>query len=381
MQLDGLLRGTLYTRLTVYRKTMYRIAMLTVTSDSTTAPAVTLLARRWVLATVAATVISLVTAALFAPARDDHAGDGLLALLFVGYAMHVAASGWLVVLHDVRSCVRRHRVRFVAVPAALVVAACTAVPLLGAVPLQLGLEVFFAWQLFHYAKQNVGIAALASVSLGAGPLRRLERRCVVVAGCWGIVAFLARPELLDLRDPPAFPALFSVAALGFGVTVVVGLAAVARRPRHERPLQLVACLATSLAFTAPMYLAHTAIGAVGGMTIAHGLQYLILVGLIAARGPSGRSGRWSRIGSLVAVALLGGVFLKATSHLSHTPGPARAVFGVYLGLLAAHFVIDAGLWRLRDPAARAFVTRALPDLFPQRQILHPHVLTTSGADI
>ena len=26
----------------------------------------------------------------------------------------------------------------------------------------------------------------------------------------------------------------------------------------------------------------------------------------------------------------------------------------YLGVLAAHFVVDAGIWRLRDPFVRAF---------------------------
>jgi len=40
------------------------------------------------------------------------------------------------------------------------------------------------------------------------------------------------------------------------------------------------------------------------------------------------------------------------------------VFGGYLGTVMAHFVIDAGLWRMRDPLARRFVSACLPYLVP-----------------
>jgi hypothetical protein len=51
-----------------------------------------------------------------------------------------------------------------------------------------------------------------------------------------------------------------------------------------------------------------------------------------------------------------------TSHL-HSGGPAeRWIFGAYLGTVMAHFVVDAGLWRLRDPFPRAFLARRVPYL-------------------
>jgi hypothetical protein len=61
-----------------------------------------------------------------------------------------------------------------------------------------------------------------------------------------------------------------------------------------------------------------------------------------------------------AVALLGGLGLNLASH-RHGGGPvARGVFGVYLGLLMAHFVIDAGMWRMRDAFPRAFLSARAP---------------------
>jgi hypothetical protein len=66
------------------------------------------------------------------------------------------------------------------------------------------------------------------------------------------------------------------------------------------------------------------------------------------------------------VALLGGVALEKASHL-HGAAPAqRLLFGAYLGAVMAHFVIDAGLWRLRDTFPRAFLARRVPYLVPDQ---------------
>lgn len=115
--------------------------------------------------------------------------------------------------------------------------------------------------------------------------------------------------------------------------------------------------------------------AVGGMTLAHGLQYLLLVTVVAGSEPAGIPGRparqFFRLAALVNVALIGGAGLSLASHL-HSAAPAgRLVFGCYLGLTMTHFVIDAGIWRMRDPLARKFVTESLPFAAPSRRPVEP----------
>jgi hypothetical protein len=100
------------------------------------------------------------------------------------------------------------------------------------------------------------------------------------------------------------------------------------------------------------------------MTIAHGLQYLLLVGLVA--GGAVPQGRLVRLGMLANIALIGGAALSWTSHLHNANQAVRLLFGAYLGVVMAHFVMDAGLWRMRDPLARQFITSQLPYLVPQR---------------
>ena len=74
--------------------------------------------------------------------------------------------------------------------------------------------------------------------------------------------------------------------------------------------------------------------------------------------------RLTRLALLANIALAGGAVLSAASHL-HSAGPAgRLLFGAYLGAVMAHFVIDAGLWRLREQFPRRFLATHLPYLLP-----------------
>ncbi len=118
--------------------------------------------------------------------------------------------------------------------------------------------------------------------------------------------------------------------------------------------------------------------AIGGLTVAHGLQYLLLVGLVAA-GPA-RPGLILRLLALANIALIGGAALSAASHLHDAAAPGRILFGAYLGVVMAHFVIDAGLWRMRDPLARAFLITHLPFLRPAGGRMNARSCGRPGSD-
>jgi hypothetical protein len=142
--------------------------------------------------------------------------------------------------------------------------------------------------------------------------------------------------------------------------VALGLYALARRER--RTAGLVTVYLISLMFFAPVFLFHSPYAAVAGLTIAHGYQYLLIVGLVAG---APRIGRPSLVGLalMLGIAVLGGLALNYASHLHGSPQSfERALYGAYLGAVMAHFVIDAGLWRLRDEFPRRFLGGSLPYL-------------------
>jgi hypothetical protein len=277
--------------------------------------------------------------------------------------VHVAATAWFYFVPEVRGYAWRHRQRYVVVPVALVVGTGCVAALVTPDRFTLPLLGFFAWQFFHFQKQNLGMAALAGVSRGAGSVRPAERYAIVATGLAGTAGLLAHPELLQVAvDVPATVRyLFPVAAVAFGAGVVAGLVVLWRRPPASRPAAYVAVYLLSLLFFLPVFVFRSPYAAVAGLTVAHGYQYLLIVGLVAGARPAGRTNVMS-LAVLFNVALLGGAALNAASHL-HSTGPlGRLLFGAYLGLVMAHFVVDAGLWRLRDEFPRTFLTERVPYL-------------------
>jgi hypothetical protein len=156
--------------------------------------------------------------------------------------------------------------------------------------------------------------------------------------------------------------VFDIAGLIFVGAVATGFTALCRRPAPDRPPGFSVVYGGSLLFSLPIFVFGSPYAAVGGMTVAHGLQYLVLVGLIAGRGRG--AARGLRVVALGNVALLGGILLSAASHLHNSAPAGRLLFGAYLGAVMAHFVIDAGLWRMRDHFPKMFMARYLPFLVP-----------------
>jgi hypothetical protein len=322
-------------------------------------------------ATVALTAGAFAVAVTFAPAGSASGGRGLGWILFLGSSGHVASTGWLYSLRDVREYAASRRWRFCWLPGLLVLAGAVTAATLPPGAMTWLLLPFFAWQFFHFAKQNLGMAALAVTA----PLSRAERRAIVASGWAGVAGLMARPALLQLAVDPRLGWLFPVAAAAFGTAAVTGTVLLSRRPRAARPAGFCVMYLMAVWFSLPMFVFASPYAAVGGMTIAHGMQYLLLVSLVAAGAP-GETGRALRLAVLCNVALLGGAVLAVTSHL-HSGGPAavRLVFGAYLGAVMAHFVVDAGLWRLRDPFPRVFLARRVPYLMRAASAVR------SGADI
>jgi hypothetical protein len=252
-----------------------------------------------------------------------------------------------------------HRRRYFVVPAALVVGCAIAAMFLDTTQLAWVLLAFFAWQFFHFQKQNLGVAALAARAQHTAGLSVQERRALVVAGIGGIVGLLGHPALLQIAGARTFDWLFYAGAAVFSIGVVLGIGAVLRRTSRD-PV-FVTVYAVSLLFFLPVWLFTSPYAAVAGLTVAHGLQYLVLMGLLASARTTDRPVGLSVL-ILVNVALLVGIALNRMSHLHGHPGATQALFGAYLGLSMAHFVVDAGLWRLRDEFPRAFLTARLPFL-------------------
>jgi hypothetical protein len=334
-------------------------------------------ARAWLWSSFSLTAGALVTAILLAPPASASPDRGLAWLLFTGSSVHVASTGWLFTVPRVRAYARQHRFRCLWIPVGLVTTAAVIAPTISPATLQWLLLPYFGWQFFHYQKQNIGMAALAASSSRVPSLRPAERRPLLLAGCAAVIGLTAEPRLLGLRIGLGSTAIMRLAAVVFAIAVAVGFTALVRRPAADRPAGFCAIYLCSLLFSLPVFIFASPYSACGGMTVAHGFQYLLLVGLVAG-GTEAGTPRLARIALLANIPVIGGAMLSAASHL-HNGGPAaRLVFGIYLGVVMAHFVIDAGLWRMRDPLARQFLAGQVPYLMPRSKTSEdPHLAARS----
>jgi hypothetical protein len=336
-------------------------------------------ARAWLVATALVTAGAIGAAIALAPPAGASPSRALAWLLFTGSSVHVASTGWFYTQREVRAHMREHRVRYLWVPLGLIAGAAALAFLLTPSTLEWPLLAYFAWQFFHYQKQNLGLAALAASASRAGPLSRGERRALLAAGIAGIGGLLGHPGLLQLAVRPALGVLFPVSAAGFAVAAGCGIAIFARRPVRP-PAGLCVAYLGALLFSVPVFVFGSPYAAVAGMTVAHGLQYLLLMGLVAGGSPGGslpsvggcprRPGErgigWLLpVAVLANVALIGGALLSASSHLHGAAPAGRLVYGCYLGLVMSHFAVDAGLWRMRDPFPSSFLGARLPYLLPR----------------
>ncbi len=325
-------------------------------------------ARAWLWGTLALTAGAFAAAIVLAPPASASPVRGLTWLLFLGSSVHVAATGWLYTQADARAYAFRRPVRYVWIPTGLILAGAVTAALLAPAAMTWLLLPYFGWQFLHFQKQNLGMAALAASARSVSPLRPVERRALLAAGGSGIIGLAARPGLLQLGLRPGTGELFPVAVLLFGVSAGSGLAALSRRPAADRPPAFAAMYLMALLFSVPIFVFRSPYAAVGGMTIAHGFQYLLLVGLVAAGNRRGTS-RILSVAVFGNIALAGGALLAAASHLHAFPPGIRLAFGAYLGAVMAHFVIDAGFWRMRDPFPRMFMAGHVPYLVSPRTVV------------
>ena len=266
--------------------------------------------RAWRWTMVLVTGGALISAAALAPGRSGKPGHLLVWLLFVGSSVHVASTGWFITSPDVRRhAVTNDRRGLIGLPLCCVVACGVAALLVPVHLLNWVLLAVFAWQFHHFQKQNLGLVALAASSAGLRGPRPLERRLIMFAGICGIAALAERSETLATRHVSPTGCRHGDRVHGVRRGAAWSGRSLCFAARGKRPASYCALYLTALLFPLPIFIFRSPYAAVSGMTIGHGLQYLILMGLVAQGGrTAGR--RHREFAWVCAIALAGGVALE-----------------------------------------------------------------------
>jgi len=219
---------------------------------------------------------------------------------------------------------------------------------------------YLVWNGYHYARQNWGVLCLAALGTRAPRPSQMEH-VVCILGCAGGVLGLIPASLPNLLPIQA-------ATVGFVAVLLAGILALwiafGQFMDQAHPLRIALTLANGVFFL-PIFLFGPYVGFVVTATVHAGHYYVIMLGLAADRG---QGSRWLRIGSVLTF----GAVLAALVEFVRNPG-ISAIFLrsdqadlMVIIVLMWHYMLDGGLWRLRQPFQRQATQESLPFLFDAR---------------
>jgi len=314
-------------------------------------------------------LVSCVTLAPFAAAplvshvipQDSSALYVYAALVFLGANFHVASTGWFYTDPEMRSHFRARPVRYIVVPCLLVSGSAATFYFVDRALLPYFVISFLCWQLWHYQKQNIGLLSFIAAGTDGAPLSIWERRTLALAAFAGILGLFS---ILQMGPPYLAAAFLRFHSVGMALYCLVPVAfciAVVNNPAlRANRIRLLFFLITALFFF-PTFVFSDSTSALAGYAIAHGLQYLVFMGFVSAsKGKTTVS-----LIKLLAIATFGGIILdRAADARDWLERPYElAIYGAFLGLVMTHFVLDAGIWRLRESFQRNYMRKAFYFVF------------------
>lgn len=274
-------------------------------------------------------------------------------LLFLGAAGHVGSSFFY--YGDAR--MRRFMfesspVRYLFAPIAFIATLGVGYALLGSHGRAWFLVAFWIWQVHHFTRQNHGILSFASAAWRT-PAHPRERLAITLTDVAAILATLS--FMTPYRETALAGYGWYAHTVGLGVYVcawVVWLASSPWKRVHATPGREGVVLAL-LGFYAPLFVFSDALTAVFMYLTAHGLQYLLFMTWVA-RTPASRR---VRAFALLAVATVaGGLAIRALQDDALWSQWGFTALGAAYGVTIWHFLLDAGVWRLRDAFPRAYMS-------------------------
>jgi hypothetical protein len=294
-------------------------------------------------------------------------------LLFLGTA-HVPATLYFYVDREFAPIVRANRARYVYAPILLAIATGIIFTVANSQMTAFVLLGYWAWQAFHYGRQNVGIYAFVSIAEGrtANRNEKLAIDLATVAGILGTFKVLGAPVA-----PPFLQGtlswLYGFGRVAFILAILFGVFVYAINIRNSTLLKSIFFF-TLILFFGPIYLSENVNIGFLSYAIAHGIQYIIFMSIVSANSASESDLKFPYRNVflfLVLLLLVGFIFWRAAdlrlmsfvqnrNFLLHL---VDFITGAILGATMAHFVIDAGAWKLSQVAQRTYMSKRFGFLF------------------
>lgn len=316
------------------------------------------------------------------PGRVGLAGSNVLRVLELLAAPHVFTTLYLLV--DARELVGvpRPLLTLLVIPA-LLMAATAAVLVASPLWMVTGFMLFYTFfGMWHFGRQNFGVVAFATRISYRRPMGRFERHALNAGNIAGLLAgyhifapvmFTLNPQTwpLDLSEiDPVFSLLRYGGLAIYAVLIPFSLYYLIANWRRHEPFALVIFLGCVFFFL-PTYLSTDPLLVLVAWAVAHGLQYVLILGLHAAGRATGRPERGvsARPLLLFALVVIGGVLLWRFSGRIQLDGDdteIRLAVSFVVAITLAHYWVERYLWKFSSPERRAWLEQSFRFLSPPK---------------
>ena len=296
-------------------------------------------------------------------------------LLFLGTA-HVPATLFFYLDKDFSEIIRRHKARYIYFPIVLTVLTGLLFAFASTIAQAYVLLMYWSWQAFHYGRQNTGIYSFVSIGQRGAPPAKYER-LVIDLGTWcGIIGTF---RILGSGVAPGylhkpFDTLYWLGTFAFVLVLVASVVVYIQNFKRTTPL-LTIFYFTLVCFFLPVFLSTGINVAFFSYAIAHGVQYILFMTVVSLNLDPHAPAKRFQLGNAVKLLLLTGIVgfvffragdLKTVEFVTTHPTLMRIVdfvIGAVLGATMAHFVVDAGAWRLSQSLQRTYIGKRFAFVF------------------
>lgn len=300
--------------------------------------------------------------------------------LFLGTA-HVPATIFFYMDRGFAQVIQKHKGRYIYLPILVTILSGVVFAFLSLAVQAYLLLVYWGWQAFHYGRQNIGVYAFASIAQTGRSLRKAEKLAIDLGTLCGIFGTF---KILGMAVAPTylhgvFNYLYLVGGTGY-IGVLIFTIFVYVKYFSDTTVWKTLFFFTSVFFFFPVFISTDLNVAFLSYAMAHGFQYLVFMTTISLNSGE-RDSKIFRLGNafkpIALVIIIGFAFsrlgwLKDLETIKNSAVFVRSVdflVGATFGLTMAHFLIDAGAWKLSMELQRNYITRRFKFLFGQADII------------
>jgi hypothetical protein len=213
--------------------------------------------------------------------------------------------------------------------------------------------VHIAWLMWHFGRQNFGIYAFVAAGNRSGPISQTERQY------FNLLPISIVPKVMTLYPEVGLTGTLAEIANNLTIAMCLVCAALAvwiivTEINVRKDWQRTTALLMGFFFFLPAMLSSNA--GIALTFFAHPFQYIIMMLYLAA------DLKQSRQMLRVALLFLTGITLWAVlTYLQPVAMPVS--LAIAFGVTQAHFLVDAGLWKLKSPKQRAAILESYDFLF------------------